>query len=215
MKNLYIKEAKEMTLKITEEIQKNKAYLCELDAAIGDGDHGISMAKGFKEAENRLRDVNEESFKKIGDIYKLVGLALLDKIGGATGPIFSTIFLSAAKIAGDKKEVDLELFADMFAKSVEDVCKRGKSKPGEKTLIDALYPAAKALRGSAQEGLSLEKGLKNAYEASLSGVENTKKMVPKQGKSRYLKDRAIGHQDAGATSISLIFKAMKEYLEDI
>ncbi|MTI61468.1 MAG: dihydroxyacetone kinase subunit L [Firmicutes bacterium] len=212
MESIDVKKFKEMTLRLAEEIQNNKAYLCELDAAIGDGDHGISMAKGFKEAEKRLRDINEEDLEKISDVYKLVGMALLDKIGGATGPIFSTIFLSAAKVAGDKKEADLKLFADMFTTAVEDVCKRGKSKAGEKTLIDALDPAAKALSKSAQEGLPLEKGLKNAYKEALEGVEDTKEMSPGQGKSRYLKDRAIGHQDAGATSISLMFKAMKEYL---
>lgn len=212
MEKLTIKDFREMTIKIAEDIQENKDYLCEVDAAIGDGDHGISMAKGFKEAEKRLRDKTESDFESVGDVFKVVGMSLLDKIGGATGPIFSTIFLSGAKIAKSSESADLSLLAEMFSQAVADVCKRGNSKPGDKTLIDALNPAAEALKEAAEAELSIEKAIDAAYQAAEDGLEATKDMAPKQGKSRYLKDRAIGHQDAGATSITIIFRAMKDYL---
>jgi len=212
MEKLTIKDFREMTINIAENIQKNKDYLCEVDAAIGDGDHGISMAKGFKEAEKRLRDKSESDFESIGEVFKVVGMSLLDKIGGATGPIFSTIFLSGAKIAKSSKSASLSLLAKMFSQAVDDVCKRGNSKPGDKTLIDALNPAANALTEAAESGMSIEEAIDAAYQAAEDGLEATKDMAPKQGKSRYLKDRAIGHQDAGATSITIIFRAMKDYL---
>jgi dihydroxyacetone kinase-like protein len=213
MKSINVKEYEEMILKIAKEIQNHKDYLCRIDAAIGDGDHGVSMAKGFKKVEDKLK--NSENLFTIAEVNEIVGLTLLQEIGGATGPLFSTIFLSSAKIAGDRKEVDLDLLSKMFTAAVEDVCKLGKSKPGDKTLIDALKPAAEALSQAARDGLSIEEGLNMAYQNALAGVEATKEMTPKQGKARYLKDRAIGHQDAGATSISIMFKAMKEYLDQL
>ena len=212
MEKLTIEEFKEMTIKIAERIQENKDYLCEVDAAIGDGDHGISMSKGFKEAEQRLLDLDKNELSSIGEVFKVVGMSLLDKIGGAAGPIFSTIFLSGAKIAKDKETADLNLLAAMFEQAVEDVCKRGNSKPGDKTLIDSLNPAVKSLKESAEKDVNLNEGINLAYQAAEEGLEATKDMAPKQGKSRYLKDRAIGHQDAGATSITIIFKAMNEYI---
>ncbi|MBL5981072.1 hypothetical protein NAAC61_02690 [Petrotoga sp. 8T1HF07.NaAc.6.1] len=213
MKSINVKEYKEMILKIAEEIQNHKDYLCRIDAAIGDGDHGISMAKGFKKVEDKLR--NSENLSTIAEVNKIVGLTLLQEIGGATGPLFSTIFLSFAKIAGDRKEVDLDLLSRMFTVAVADVCKLGKSKPGDKTLIDALKPAAEALSQATKDGLSIEEGVNMAYQSALTGVEATKEMTPKRGRARYLNDRAIGHQDAGATSISIMLKAMKEYLEQL
>lgn len=201
-----------MFLKVSKDIQNNKEYLCEVDAAIGDGDHGISMKKGFMEVEKALKEKKVDEIKDIGEIFKIIGMSLVKKIGGAAGPIFSTIFISASKIAKNKKNADLNLFYEMFEQSLRDVCKRGNSELGDKTLIDALDPAVQSLKSSTQKKYDLEKAFKLASKKAAEGVERTKNLQPRQGKSRYLQDRAVGHQDAGATSISIIFESMKDYI---
>lgn len=199
-------------LEVAEKIQKNQDYLCKVDAAIGDGDHGISMAKGFKAVEE---NISERDFENIAELLNTVAFSLIDKIGGATGPLFATVFMAAGKVTNDKKDVNLELLHQMFKQAVADVCKRGGGKPGDKTMIDALQPAVEGLEEAFINNLSLEKALKIAYDKANDGVDETKKMKPRQGKSRYLGERAIGYQDAGATSISLIFEAMVDGIKKL
>jgi len=205
--SLNTSQFRDVLLIVAKKIQDNKDYLCKVDAVIGDGDHGISMAKGFKAVEENIK---YKDFGKVSDLLTSVGFSLVENIGGAAGPLFGTVFISAAKVAGDKTEVDLELLQKMFEQSVVDVCKRGGSKLGDKTMIDALQPAVEGLKESVRKDLSLVEGLELAYQKAKEGVEATKNMQPRQGKSRYLRDRALGHQDAGATSISLVFEAMLE-----
>ncbi|KXA99546.1 hypothetical protein AKJ41_05270 [candidate division MSBL1 archaeon SCGC-AAA259O05] len=205
---LTVERFQEMLSYVSEKIQDNKEFLCEIDAAIGDGDHGTSMAKGFRAAEKKLES---ESYEDIGSVMKSVGSSLMNEIGGATGPLFSTIFLSAGKIAEDEKEANLSLLGKMFEKSLEDVKARGGARPGDKTLVDSLEPAVKALKKTGRNDLGLVEGLKIACEAAQEGMEDTKEMKPKKGRAKYLDDRAIGHQDPGATSIALVFETMSKY----
>lgn len=200
-----VDELRKSLIHSAKKIQENREYLCELDSAIGDGDHGNSMSKGFKAVENKLENNDPDT---VGHLFKLVGTTLMKNMGGATGPIFATLFMSAGKKAGDRKNADLDTLADMFETSLKDVSERGDAKPGDKTMIDALKPAVEALRESGKKDRSITEGMKLAYERASEGVEKTKEMKPSRGKAKSLGDRAIGHQDPGATSVSLIFKAM-------
>lgn len=198
-----------MLEEIHEKIRENENFLCKLDSAIGDGDHGTTMEKGFRTA---LDDLNLENTEDVGEFMKSVGTSLLREIGGSTGPLFATIFMSGGKVAEGEKEAGLALFSEMFEKALEDVQKRGGAKPGDKTLVDSLEPAVEGLKSAVEEDMSLEDGLTRAHERAEEGVEATKDMEPKKGRAKYLGERAKGHQDPGATSISLIFKAMKNYV---
>lgn len=202
---------KEMFNEVTQKIQDNREKLCEIDSAIGDGDHGTSLAKGFSASKDRL-ELDES--RNIGDILRKIGMSLTEKIGGATGPLFATIFISAGKAAEGKEEVDLSLLIKMFVKATTDVQKRGGAKPGDKTMIDALKPAVEGLKEAKEDNLDLQEGLKIAHKRAKEGVKATKDMKPKKGRAKYLGERSLGHQDPGATSIALIFEAMSEYVDE-
>lgn len=191
-------------------IEAEKDDLTRIDAAIGDGDHGVAMARGFREISNRLP---QWSGLSVGDLFKKVGMTLLSVVGGATGPLFATIFIEAGKAVEEKTEIEVEDLARMFRAASNGITARTGAKVGDKTLLDALHPAALALEKAAENRLGLKRALNKAMQAAWDGVQSTKPLMAKHGKSRYLGERAVGYQDAGATSIYLILKAMDEWAE--
>ena len=187
-----------------------KEYLTEIDSAIGDGDHGIGMYGGMKKAKKRLLKMAGET-----DVYKLfeaAGTEMLNSMGGASGVIFGSLYLAGAKDMEPKEAIKAKELAAMERKSLHAIQERGKAEVGDKTMVDALVPAADALEANADN--SLLDALKAAEVAAKQGVEDTKKYVAKFGRAKSLLERAIGHQDAGATSVWLIFQGMREYVED-
>lgn len=198
-----------MLIYVADRIIENKPYLTEIDSAIGDGDHGIGMAGGMQKAKAKLEA--QESFDSVYDIFAMAGKAMLMSMGGASGVIFGSLYLAGAKGMEPGTELTAEDLAAMERKSLEAIKERGKASVGDKTMVDALEPAVEAMEAASHKGL-LEM-LKEAEKAAYQGVENTKGQLAKYGRAKSLLERAIGHQDAGATSVAIIFRSMREFVE--
>lgn len=201
-------------LKMSEVFEEQKEYLSELDAAMGDGDHGLSMARGFKAVAERLAAAPASSETDIGALCTTVGTVLAGSIGGATGPIFGTLFLRWGSHAKGKAAVGTAELAQMFDAALQGVQTIGKAQPGDKTMVDALAPAAQAVRAAALEGLSPREALIRAAEAARRGAEATKSMQAAKGRARYQGEKSIGHMDAGAMSLTLIVETLSQAVAD-
>ena len=176
------------------------------DLAIGDGDHGIGMRRGFEAALESLDTAPPDS---IENVFKAVGTAILSKTGGAAGAIFGTLFRAGSRPLADRDTLDGAGFAAFLETGLEAVLKRGGVTEGQKTMIDAIAPAARAARAKSGDGLTAT--IAAAAAASLDGVEATKNMIATTGKARSLGERSLGHPDPGAISVSLILKAMQDF----
>ncbi len=203
------KKVIQMLKKISEKIDENKAYLSELDAAIGDGDHGLNMNKGFKAVIEKIKD---DDGSDIGGILKKSGMALVSNVGGASGPLYGTAFMKAAVSVNGKSEIDINDFAKMLDEALEGIKMRGKGQADDKTMIDAIEPALNSIKHGIDQGLEAKEILKLAKEAAYKGVEHTKEIIAKKGRASYLGERSLGHQDAGATSSAIIIETIYEAL---
>lgn len=208
--SLNSKELINIINKIADVISENKLYLTELDATIGDGDHGLNMSKGFEAVREKLSNDNDEN---IGNILKKVGMTLVSTVGGASGPLYGTAFMKAASVVNGKNEIDINDFNNILDAALDGIKMRGKSSIGEKTMIDAIEPALLALRKSIEDGKSNIECLYEAQIAAFNGVEKTKEIIATKGRASYLGDRSIGYQDAGATSSYLILKTIYECIK--
>ena len=189
---------------ISATMEKEKGYLSELDGAIGDGDHGVNMAKCFREVKKKLP---ENIDKDVGTILKNVGMIILNSVGGAMGALYGTLFLKASKEVMGKMEVNLEDLIKMFEAGEKGIQEMGKAQLGDKTLLDTIDPAVKALKEAQAQGKSFIDTLAAFSEAAKKGAESTRGMISKIGRSSRLGERTIGHQDAGATSCYFILDA--------
>jgi dihydroxyacetone kinase-like protein len=191
-------------------LEREKDYLSELDGAIGDGDHGVNMAKCFREVKKRL---SESEGKDVGTVLKNVGMIVLNSVGGAMGALYGTLFLRMAQEAKEKTAVDLRDLVRMFKAAEKGVLEIGKASLGDKTLVDTLTPAVGALEKAEQEGKSLPEALSSFEAAARNGMESTRDLVAKIGRASRLGERTRGHQDAGATSCYFIIQAFSEALK--
>lgn len=189
-------------------IEKNKQHLTELDGAIGDGDHGINMSRGFSFVKKTL---DEGGFASAGDLFKKSGMALVAHVGGASGPLFGTAFLRASMTLKDKTEISAEDYVSMLKASVEGIKMRGKSDTGEKTMLDALIPAYEAGEEAVKQGKGTQEILQAVKQGAEKGLKNTEKLVAKKGRASYVGERSLGHQDPGAASTALILGAVADY----
>jgi phosphoenolpyruvate---glycerone phosphotransferase subunit DhaL len=186
-------------------VEENKQYLTELDAAIGDADHGINMDRGFKKVVTQLPSVAD---KDIGSILKTVSMTLISSIGGASGPLYGTLFLRASASVAGKQELTTGDMLEMLQAGLDGVLGRGKAQLGDKTMIDALSPAVGAFRQAVGEGKDMPEAMEKAVEAGEQGMKDTTPMLAKKGRASYLGERSIGHQDPGATSCYLMLKSL-------
>ena len=198
-----------MLLYIADKVIAKKPYLTEIDSAIGDGDHGIGMAGGMQKAKKKL--LKMQGVENAYEVFETAGQAMLMSMGGASGVIFGSLYLAGAKGMDPKAVITAEDLAKMERKSLTAIQERGKAEVGDKTMVDALAPAVDALEANCDK--SLLEMLKAAEEGARQGMENTKNYVAKFGRAKSLLERAIGHQDAGATSVWLIFQGMREFVE--
>ena len=182
---------------IAKRIEAEKEFLTQLDNEIGDGDHGINMDRGFQAVEQKLPSLAD---KDIGAILKGVGMQLVSTVGGASGPLYGTAFMKAGAACKDKMELDGAGFAAALEAAIGGVKMRGKSEEGEKTMLDALCPAYKALQEALAGGSDTKAALTAAVAAAEKGVEYTKTIIATKGRASYLGERSLGHQDPGATS---------------
>lgn len=182
-------------------IAENESMLTDLDAKIGDADHGANMNRGFKAVITKLPAQED---KDIATILKNVGMTLLSTVGGAGGPLYSTIFMEISKVVGSKTEIELIDWCTALEAAENGVINRGKAAPGDKTMIDAMQPAVDALKKAVNEDLSIGEGLRKSAEAAHEGMLATIPLVARKGRASYLGERSAGHQDPGATSTYLL-----------
>ncbi|MGH8002100.1 MAG: dihydroxyacetone kinase subunit DhaL [Brasilonema sp.] len=192
------------------QIEQNKDYLTELDAAIGDADHGINMDRGFKKAIAQLPTVAD---KDIGSILKTVSMTLISSIGGASGPLYGTFFLRASTAVAGKEELTDEDMLEMLKAGLDGVLGRGKAQLGDKTMVDVLTPSVTAFQQAVSQGKGTLQAMQETVAAAEQGVKDTTPMVAKKGRASYLGERSVGHQDPGATSSYLMLKSLLTVLE--
>ena len=192
-------------LQIGEKIEEEKLFLTELDNVIGDGDHGINMARGF-DAVKAKQPMMEG--KDVGTILKTVGMALVSTVGGASGPLYGTAFMQAGKAMTGKMEIGMEDFLAIMDAAIAGVQMRGKSTTGEKTMLDAMVPAAEVMKKCCAESGDAKKAIDEGLAAAKAGVEYTKTIIATKGRASYLGERSIGHQDPGATSFTLMLEVI-------
>lgn len=188
-------------------LAENKEYLTELDAAIGDADHGANMNRGFQAVLTKLPELAD---KDIGTIFKTVGMTLLSTVGGAGGPLYGTFFIQAGMKSAGKMELGLEDWTIALDAALSGIIMRGKAELGDKTMVDALTPGLNALTIALQDGLPMNQALANSAEAAKVGMLGTTPLVARKGRASYLGERSAGHQDPGATSSYLILKTAAE-----
>ena len=191
-------------------LEQNKDYLSELDSAIGDADHGINMDRGFKKVMSQLASVAD---KDIGSILKTVSMTLISSVGGASGPLYGTLFLRAAIAVDGKQDLTDEDMVRLLQAGLDGVIQRGKAQLGDKTMIDALSPGVAAFQQTVVEGKSALEAMQQAVAAAEQGMKDTTPMLARKGRASYLGERSIGHQDPGATSSYLMLKSLLATLE--
>ncbi len=232
-------------LAFADRIREQEDYLTQLDAAIGDADHGINMQRGMEKLRERLvgepapapvwgavRRLGshsspvaapraapvppaDEREDELPNFLRSVGMVLISHVGGASGPLYGSFFLSAAKEALDLasstaeplRSVTLPQLARLFRSGAAGVQQRGKAQPGDKTMLDALLPAVDALAQAARAGDSLDGALRAASQAAHDGMVHSTALQARRGRASYLGPRSIGHQDPGATSTYYLFEA--------
>lgn len=192
-------------------IEDNHEMLTDLDREIGDADHGANMRRGFKAVLEKLPTVED---KDIGAILKNVGMTLLSKVGGAAGPLYSTMFMKAGTSIGAKTEMDLNDWAKALEAGTIGIANLGKAQPNDKTMLDALYPALNALNSAMGNGATTGEALKKSANAAHDGMLATIPLVAHKGRASYLGERSVGHQDPGATSTYLLIKSAAETWAD-
>jgi dihydroxyacetone kinase-like protein len=193
--------------KMANVMEKNKEYLTELDAAIGDADHGINMHRGFQAVLKKLPDVKD---RDAGNILKTVGMVLVSSVGGAGGPLYGTAFIQAGMAVAGKYELGAEDILAALDAALKGVVMRGRANLGDKTMVDAITPAVDAMRDALSTNASLTNALEQATAAAEQGMKDTIPMLAKKGRASYLGERSIDHQDPGATSSYLLIRTMAE-----
>lgn len=188
-------------------VATNKNYLTELDSAIGDGDHGINMERGMRAVVPKVEALPDGD---ISTLFRTVAMTLISTVGGASGPLYGTVFLQFATALKGKAEVLPADWAAAVAAGVEGVQARGKAVLEDKTMVDALLPASQALQAKLDEGGSFDEALSAAESGAEAGMRATIPLVARKGRASYLGERSAGHQDPGATSSWLLMKAARE-----
>jgi dihydroxyacetone kinase-like protein len=188
-------------------VNENRDHLTELDAAIGDADHGSNMDRGMKAA---VSTIEAEPQSTAGALLTKVGMTLVSTVGGASGPLFGTLFMRMGSSLGDTETVSADDLSAALRAGLGGVVDRGKAAPGDKTMYDALAPAVEALDTAVLGHESLATGLKVAQDAAEAGRDATTPMLARKGRASYLGERSVGHQDPGATTVALLLQAAAE-----
>ncbi len=202
---LSTKQTQEMLAYVAEHMISIKDILTKADQAIGDGDHGIGMARGFEAVQEKLAS---QEFETLDALFQAVGMALISNIGGASGAIFGTLFRAGGKALAGQQSLTAHSLSQFLRAGFDGVTQRGKASVGDKTMVDALEPACLE---SERPHDDLITALTATAEAAEAGMENTKKLVATLGRAKTLGERALGHADPGAVSMAHILRSMADY----
>jgi len=191
--------------RLSDIIIHNEVHFCQLDSAAGDGDFGMSLAKGFREVQRQIEEIDSSSTQRF---LRGCSLIISEFCGGASGPIWGSAFAAAANSAKGKDNLELNDIVQMFEEAASAIQKRGGAKLGDKTLLDALIPAAIALEESDKAGKSMRAAFEESAKKAEEGAEATKNMIASKGRATYVGERSLNYPDAGAEAISIILKTM-------
>ena len=197
-----------MMVSVADQIIASEPILTDADRALGDGDHGVGMERGMKAVKEKLA---EGGFATADKVFMAVGMAMMSSMGGASGAIFGTLFRAGGKAVGPRDCFDSEGLAQLLNAGCEGVMKRGGAKPGDKTMIDALEPAART--ATELQGEPLEQALQGVASAAEAGRDASEGMVATMGRAKTLGDASLGKPDAGAASVAIILRQMAEISE--
>lgn len=186
-------------------LEQNKDYLTDLDAAIGDADHGLNMDRGFKKVMKQLPLVAEQD---IGSILKSVSMTLISSVGGASGPLYGSWFLRASSTANGKYELDEEDMLQMMEAGLDGVIGRGKASLGDKTMVDVLSASVDAFGRAVVGGKDMLEAMEQSVDAAEMAMKDTMNMLAKKGRASYLGERSLGHKDPGAASCYFMLKSL-------
>lgn len=193
---------------VVKTILSQKDYLSQLDAKIGDGDHGANMAQGANAAVEALEELDDAELEDLKKVLQAIGEAVIMNVGGSSGPLYGTGILEAAKVVDKNSALDVETLEKVFGAVVAGVQRRGHAQKGDKTMLDALIPIYETFKAENAAGKNLKTILTQARDAARDGVEYTKTIAAKRGRASYLGDRSIGFEDPGAMSSLLIYQTL-------
>ena len=191
-------------------IISQKDYLTDLDRQIADGDHGINMARGFQAAMDAVEEMNDTT--KPGPVLETVGKAFIHNVGGAAGPLYGTGFIKAAAVCDEDTKLNVASFEKLLGAAIAGIEKRGHAKKGDKTMLDALIPIHACFLPENAEGKTLFEVLQDASHAAKEGVDYTKTIAARRGRASLVGERSIGHEDPGAVSSMLMYRALYNFL---
>ncbi|MDR1979536.1 MAG: dihydroxyacetone kinase subunit L [Synergistaceae bacterium] len=204
-----VEMAREALKKFDALVEEKKEYLTDLDSAIGDADHGINMNRGMKRVMDKIRD---KEYADFSGIFRDAGMTVMSAVGGSAGPLYGTFFMKLGQKLSGKSEVSAGEFADAIGEGLAGITSLGKSAVGDKTMVDAIDPAINALRENASSGD--ETAWDRAVAAAENGMKETIPMLARRGRSSYLGERSIGHQDPGATSAFYFLSCLRDAFRD-
>lgn len=205
--NLTQQQIYQWLIQCSQTFAREQNNLTELDTAIGDGDHGLNMNRGFQKVAEKLPSVED---KDIATLLKTTGMTLLSSVGGASGPLFGTFFIKAAQSAAGKDVLSVADLAELIKAGTEGVVSRGKAEPNDKTMCDVWWPVSAALENAVSRPLN--EAISAAVTAAKQGVESTIPMQARKGRASYLGERSIGHADPGGTSVLLLMETLQQSL---
>lgn len=206
-----IKDAVDAVVKM---IMAQKDYLSQLDAKIGDGDHGANMARGAQAAVEALEELDDAELEDLKKVLQAIGEAVIMNVGGSSGPLYGTGILEAAKVVDENSTLDLETLEKLFGAAIAGIQRRGHAQKGDKTMLDSLIPIYETFKAENSAGKDLKTVLTEARDAGRDGVEFTKTIAAKRGRASYLGERSIGFEDPGAVSALLIYQTLCSYWID-
>jgi len=196
---------------IADTIEQNAEEVTALDQAIGDGDHVTNLQRGIEAVRAKSNELSQLDW---ATALQKIGMTLLSTMGGASGSLFGTLFISMSK-AVDEQPLDLQTFAAVWAAGVEAVETRGKAHAGEKTMLDVLIPVADTLQQAAAESAPLSELLDSVSRTAIAGMESTRDMVATKGRASFLEERSKGHIDAGAKTSQLMICAIADVVKEV
>jgi len=188
-------------------VRTERDHLVQLDAAIGDGDHGTNMVRGF---EAVVQTLASDGGSPPGKLLILAGRTLVSTVGGASGPLWGSALRSGGRVLGDQPTFDGPQLVEVLAAALASVKDLGTAAVGDKTMVDSLEPAVEMLRSRLADGASLDDAIEEAAVAAEAGMRSTIPLQARKGRASYLGERSVGHQDPGATSTALIVRALQK-----
>lgn len=187
-----------------------KDYLTDLDRQIADGDHGINMTRGFQAAMDAVEEMDDTT--KPGPVLETIGKAFIHNVGGAAGPLYGTGFIKAAAVCDENTKLNIASFEKLLGAAIAGIEKRGHAKKGDKTMLDTLIPIHACFLPENAEGKTLFEVLQDASHAAKEGVDYTKTIAARRGRASLVGERSIGHEDPGAVSSMLMYRALYNFL---